>query len=232
MKIANLPRNIAIIPDGNRRWARSNSFSIFKGYEIGVKKFMDFSEWCLGYGINSIAVWAFSTENFSRSRNEVNVLFKIYNRVARDKEILRKLHENRTRLKVIGNLGMLPKHLIEGLGRLEEETSIYKERVINMLMGYGGQDDILHAARALAQQHADPSEISKESFGRYLISSSMPDIDFIIRTSGEHRLSGLMPWQTSYSELYFSRKLWPEFTRNDLRRALLDYNERQRRFGR
>ena len=206
--------------------------SIFNGYNVGVKKFIEFSEWCRSYGINSISVWAFSTENFSRDSKEVKALFNIYKRVANDKSILERLHKNGTRLRIVGNKKLLPKDLLTALQKVENETKSYKDRVINMLIGYGGKDDILHAAKALAGKVKRASQINEQLFGKYLLTNALPEIDLIIRTSGEQRLSGLMPWQTSYSELYFSKKLWPDFTKKDLHAALVDYNKRQRRFGR
>ena len=147
MKIKNIPKTVAIIPDGNRRWANSHSLSILNGYDLGVKKFIEFSEWCISYGINNIIVWAFSTENFSRSSKEVNTLFSIYKKVANDKKILSRLHKNKTSLRIIGNRSLIPKDLLEPLKKVEKETSKYKDRVINMLIAYGGKDDILHAVK-------------------------------------------------------------------------------------
>ncbi len=232
MEIKNLPRTLALIPDGNRRWAASHRLSILNGYDNGVKKFIDFSEWCLSYGINNIAVWAFSTENFARSNREVNTLFRIYRRVAKDRDILDRLHRNRTRLSMVGNMSLLPKDLLSALRNVEEETKCYKERVINMLVSYGGKDDIMHAVREIAGKARRYRDVTEDLFGRHLLTSGLPEIDFLIRTSGEQRLSGFMPWQTSYSELYFSDKLWPDFTREDLHAALSEYSARQRRFGR
>jgi undecaprenyl diphosphate synthase len=232
MAARNVPKSIALIPDGNRRWARAHAFSMFQGYSLGVKKFIEFSEWCKEYGINSIAVWAFSTENFSRDSREVKTLFSIYTRMAKDKSILKRLHKNRTRLRILGNKKMLPKDLLSALQKIERETRVYKDRVINMLLGYGGKDDILHAVRMLSKAPVEAKQINEAFFRKFLITNAMPEIDLVIRTSGEQRLSGLLPWQTSYSELYFTKKLWPDFTKKDLDAALLDYNERQRRFGR
>ncbi len=232
MKLKNLPSNVAIIPDGNRRWALSHRLSVMRGYSHGVTKFIDFSEWCLEYGINSISVWAFSTENFKRNNSEVSALFSIYKKVAKDKKIINRLHANATRLKIIGNRRLIPKDLLSLLRSIEKETMHYKERTINMLIGYGGKDDILHAVKRVMASIESARLLNEGIFSRYLLSSSMPDIDFIIRTSGEQRLSGFMPWQSTYSELYFSEKLWPDFTKQDLRKALVDYSARKRRFGR
>lgn len=226
-----VPKTLALIPDGNRRWARSHRLSILSGYDIGIKKFISFSEWCTQYGINNIAVWAFSTENFKRDSAETSTLFSLYGKVAKDRSIIERLHRNRTRFRVIGNKSLLPPDLRKSLSRLEAETSRYKERVINMLIGYGGRDDIMHAVRSAVRNVKNAAMVSESTIERYLISSAVPEIDLVIRTSGEKRLSGFMPWQTEYSELYFSKKLWPEFTKKDLQGALADYSRRQRRFG-
>jgi len=227
-----MPKTLALIPDGNRRWARSHRLSVLNGYDVGVKKFISFSEWCMQYGINNIAVWAFSTENFKRDSAETNTLFGIYKKVANDKSIIERLHKNRTRFVIVGNKKLLPPDLRQSLARLERETRKYKERVINMLIGYGGRDDIVHAVRGAVRNARSAAGISDSIIQRYLISSAVPEIDLVIRTSGEQRLSGFMPWQTEYSELYFSKKLWPDFTKSDLHGALADYSRRQRRFGR
>lgn len=228
-----LPYSLALIPDGNRRWARRNRLSFLSGYELGVRKFIDFSEWCNAYGINNISVWAFSTENAKRPKVEVNALFDIYRKTAKDRKIISRLHDNETSLRIIGNKTLLPKDLASLLGKVEEETGRYSRKVINMLIGYGGNDDILHAAKAVAAKAATSGRavVNDAVFRSCLLSSQVPDIDLVIRTSGEERLSGLMPWQTRYSELYFSKKLWPDFSRSDLSVALGEYSQRQRRFG-
>jgi undecaprenyl diphosphate synthase len=233
MRIDKAPKSLALIPDGNRRWAKHHALNFFRGYSRGVEKFIDFAEWCKDYGVDNITVWAFSTENFSRPAAEMNTLFGIYRRVATDKSIIDRLHSNKTRFNVIGNKALLPKDLASALHRVEEETGAYKERVINMLIAYGGKDDILHAAKLLVKQAVKSRlrNVSDALFRTYLFSNQVPDIDLIIRTSGEERLSGFMPWQSTYAELYFTKKLWPDFTKRDLDRALVEYANRQRRFG-
>lgn len=225
------PDTIALIPDGNRRWARTHRLSILQGYSLGVKKFIDFSEWCMDYGINSITVWALSSENVKRNSNELRALFNVYKRVANDDEILERLQKNQTRVRIISNPALIPRALSDSLHRIEVETMRYSGRIINMLLGYGGRDDILHAATQYAINNRG-SDANPEQFKQYLMSKTVPDIDLVIRTSGEQRLSGFMPWQASYAELYFSKKLWPDFARKDLEIALEDYSTRQRRFGR
>lgn len=233
MRSKKSPTALALIPDGNRRWARHHSLSFFNGYRKGVEKFLDFADWCTDYGVRNISVWAFSTENFSRPKAERDALFGIYKKMATDGEILERLHANRTKFNVIGNVALLPKDLVGALHKVEIETGAYKDRAINMLLAYGGKDDILHAAKELikATINKGMKNVSETLFRTYMISNSVPDIDLVIRTSGEERLSGFMPWQSSYSELYFSKKLWPDFTRKDLEIALAEYGRRQRRFG-
>lgn len=233
MYIESAPEVLALIPDGNRRWARGHSLSFLSGYRLGVEKFIDFADWCAGYGVKNISVWAFSTENFSRPSPERNALFDIYRKVAKDRNIISKLHSNETRFNVVGNKALLPKDLASALHGVELETGNYKDKVINMLIAYGGKDDMLHATKMLVNDaiHKGIGKVTEAMFRAYMISSSVPDIDLVIRTSGEERLSGFMPWQSCYSELYFSKKLWPDFTKRDLEKALVSYSNRQRRFG-
>jgi tritrans,polycis-undecaprenyl-diphosphate synthase [geranylgeranyl-diphosphate specific] len=233
MRIEKVPKVLALIPDGNRRWAKSHRLNFIRGYSVGVKKFIEFSDWCREYGVRNIIVWAFSTENFSRPKIEQDALFNIYRKVAHDRKLIDKLHKNRTRFRIVGNRSLLPKDLVSALHRIEIETGAYKNRVINMLIAYGGRDDILHAAKKVVDEavRSKVGDVNEALFRACLISRDVPDIDLVIRTSGEERLSGFMPWQAVYSELHFSKKLWPDFTKLDLEGALEDYSNRQRRFG-
>jgi undecaprenyl diphosphate synthase len=233
MEIENLPKNVAIIPDGNRRWAKGHRLSFMRGYNLGVKKFIEFSEWCMSYGIHSITVWAFSTENAGRPVKEVEALLNIYRKAATDKNIIKRLHETKTRFIVIGEKALLPNDLIILLHKIENMTKNYSDRVIYMLLGYGGREDILHAANEILKEAKEKKieKVDSDTFKKYMLSKSVPDIDFVIRTSGEERLSGFMPWQSGYAELYFCKKYWPDFNRKDLKKALIEYSKRERRFG-
>ena len=234
MHIDKVPNSIALIPDGNRRWAKKNSFSLFAGYGQGIKKFIDFSNWCVEYGVKNVVVWGFSTENFNRPKAETKALFKLYTHAAADKKILAMLEKNKTRCRIIGDKSKLPKELKALLNTMEKRTAMYKDRVMTILLGYGGREDLMHAAKRYAKSVLNAGKLIKideKSFAHYLRSFAVPDIDFVIRTSNEERVSGLLPWQISYSELYFSNKLWPDFTKKDLEKALKAYSERHRRFG-
>ncbi len=232
MDAEHIPRTLAVIPDGNRRWSSKHKLSLLNGYGIGVKKLIEFDEWCNIFGIKSVTVWILSKENLSRSKEEVGILFKIYRKLANDKNLIAQLHKNQTRLQIVGDINVLPSDIVKSLRKLEAQTEGYQRRILNLLVGYGGRDDILHAAKKAAMEFMNKSTAKFEDlFQRSLISCGIADIDLIIRTSGEQRLSGFMPWQSNYSELYFSKKLWPDFTKNDLKRALSEYSRRQRRFG-
>jgi undecaprenyl diphosphate synthase len=225
---------IAVIPDGNRRWARSNLASISNAYSLGIDKFLDFSEWCYSYGIRNIVVWGLSTENTGRPKSELDALFSAYAKLLDDENTLRRLKEKDARLILVGERGLLPKNLLASFERLEKQTRSFNERKIFALFGYGGREDMMHIAGGIAKDSTKgklPKRISESSFKKYLISKDVPDIDLVIRTSGEFRLSGFMPWQAAYSELYFSKKYWPAFAKKDLDRAISDFLKRERRFG-
>lgn len=227
-----IPNAVAVIPDGNRRWAKRHSLSFLYGYQYGVQKFIDFSEWCKEFGVKNISVWALSTENINRSGAEVNALFNIYRKFAKDRNLIERLHRNETKFIVVGDRKLLPNDLSHSLAGIEGETSAYDTRTINLLIGYGGREDIITAVRkVISEKVRYGASVTEQLFRKFLESSAVPDIDFVIRTSGEERLSGFLPWQAGYAELYFSKKLWPDFEKKDFKRALNDYGMRHRRFG-
>lgn len=233
MNLDVLPKTLAVIPDGNRRWSMRHKLSLLKGYNIAVRKLVEFDEWCNTYGIKSCSVWVLSPDNLKRPKDEVKILFKTFRKMAKDKVLIAQLHKNETRLKVVGDISLVPKDIEKSFHKLETQTERYDKRALNLLIGYGGREDILHAAKRAAMEFMKKSTAQFEYlFEKSLLSYGVPNIDLIIRTSGERRLSGFIPWQSNYSELYFSKKLWPDFTKNDLKRALSDYSKRQRRFGR
>ncbi len=224
LRVKKVPSHIALIPDGNRRWSRTQGLSIMNGYKNGVEKFISFSIWAKTMGVKTLTVWALSTENIkNRSRIELSTLYSLYVKAANDPKVLAILIKNNARIKFVGNMELIPAPVKRALLGLEAKTEACKDLTINLLMGYGGKDDIVYAANERVS--------SEKEFGKRIRTSSIPEVDLIIRTSGEHRLSGLLPWQTDYSEIYFSRKFWPDFQRRDLRRAIDSYAARERRFG-
>jgi undecaprenyl diphosphate synthase len=233
-KIVNPPNHLAIIPDGNRRWSKKSRFNLFVGYKLGIKKFIDVSIWAKELGISNISVWALSTENIkNRSKKELNTLYTLYTKASKDPNILKLLKENRARIKIIGNKSILPKNLIEALMLLENKTKHYKDLTINILVGYGGKDDIMHAIKKVVRKkiRGEITRINYDIIKENLRTAILPDADLIIRTSGEMRTSGFLPWQSTYSEFYFSEKYWPNFEKEDLRKAVETFSKRNRRFG-
>jgi undecaprenyl diphosphate synthase len=220
-----VPSHIALIPDGNRRWSRGQGLSILSGYKNGVEKFIAFSIWAKAMGVRTLTVWGLSTENIkNRSKLELSTLYGLYTKAANDPKLLALLLKNNARIKFVGDFKLVPIKLRKLLVRLEAKTKACKDLTINILIAYGGRDDILYAASRSGSS-------SEKDFGKRIRTSSIPEVDLIIRTSGEHRLSGFLPWQTDYSEIYFSRKFWPDFQRRDLKRAVDSYASRERRFG-
>jgi undecaprenyl diphosphate synthase len=233
-QIPQVPAHLALIPDGNRRWSSLHRFALFRGYEAGVRKFVDFGVWAKGFGVKTLTVWALSTENMTgRSNVEISTLYSLYVKAARDPKILDILQTNNARIRVIGNLSGLPKRVKEAFSYLESKTKMYKDFTINLLVGYGGRDDLIYALRRISAEsvHHPHMKIDEQTLRSNMRTSSVPDVDLIIRTSGEMRLSGFLPWQSDYSELYFSRKYWPDFQKSDLERALRVFSQRKRRFG-
>ncbi|MEM0107135.1 MAG: polyprenyl diphosphate synthase [Candidatus Micrarchaeaceae archaeon] len=225
-----VPYHIAIIPDGNRRWAKSNQLILPRSYSIGIKKFIDVSLWAKELGVKVITVWALSLDNIKmRSKIELKMLYNLYEKTARSSKIIKILKDNKAKVKVIGHLELLPSSLKAALLNLEKATVKYNSLKINLLIGYGGKDDFLYAFKNLLKLKSE--KIYYKDIENNLLSSEVPDIDLIIRTSGELRLSGFLPWQSEYSELYFSNKYWPEFDRQELIAAIDSFSKRERRFG-
>ena len=231
------PEHVAIILDGNRRWASERSLNPLVGHQLGADKIEELLDWCLDLDVKSITLYAFSTENFRRSPQEVSEIMKI----AEEKlfEILtnERIHKNKVRVKIIGRPNLLPKKLQELIARVEESTKDYYEHFLNVALAYGGRAEIVDAARKIAQEVEGgglaPKEIDEQLFERYLYTAHMPkqDPDLIIRTSGEERLSGFLLWQCAYSELCFLDVHWPDFRRIDFLRTVRTYQRRKRRFG-
>jgi tritrans,polycis-undecaprenyl-diphosphate synthase [geranylgeranyl-diphosphate specific] len=237
VKNGNKPEHIAIILDGNRRWASSQSFSPWIGHHIGARKVEDLLEWCLDLKVKSITLYAFSTENFQRASDEVAQIMQIVEEKLREILTDERIHRNKVRVKVIGRMGLLPKSLQELIRETEEATRDYDQHFLNIALAYGGRAEIVDATRKIAQKiekgKLKPDAIDEEVFESHLYTAHLPkqDPDLIIRTSGEERLSGFLLWQSAYSELLFLDVYWPDFRRIDLLRAVRTYQRRKRRFG-
>ena len=231
------PEHVAIILDGNRRWASERSLNPLIGHYYGAEKIEDLLKWCLDSDVKSVTLYAFSTENFQRPPEEVEQIMKIAEEKLR--EILKdeSIHKRKVRVKAIGRLGLLPKKLQEMIKQVEESTKDYDERFLNVALAYGGRAEIVDATRKIAQKVESgdlaPDEINEQLFEGHLYTAHMSkqDPDLIIRTSGEERLSGFLLWQCAYSELCFLDVNWPDFRRIDFLRAVRTYQRRKRRFG-
>lgn len=225
LKIDENLRHIAFIMDGNGRWARARGMERTEGHKAGVKVFERIAYDCFELGLDAVTFYAFSTENWKRPPEEVKTIMSLLS-LYLDKNG-RDLVKKKIRLRVIGDKSGLDENLRVKIEKLEKKTEQF-DRVLNVAINYGGRDEILHACKRLADSG---EEITPESFSRALYTEGGIDPDMIIRTAGEKRLSNFLLWQASYSELYFTDTLWPDFTRDDLNAAINDFYSRRRRYG-
>jgi tritrans,polycis-undecaprenyl-diphosphate synthase [geranylgeranyl-diphosphate specific] len=228
------PSHIAIIPDGNRRWAKQHGKSLVEGYLAGIDRASNALEWSRDLNVKELTFWGLSTENLSRDKNEIKVLMHLFELKFREVVKRNEFHENGIRFRAFGNTSVLSEGIQKYISSLEESTRDYSDYFVNLLLGYGGRQEILAACNsALADYQAGKiKKVDEKTFSSYLYTANLADPDLIIRTSGEQRLSGFLPWQSAYSEFYFSKYLWPDFTKQEMGNAIEDYGERKRRFGR
>lgn len=227
----NLPQHLALIMDGNGRWAAQRGLTRTEGHEAGVKTAQKVYRHCRDLGIRHLTLYAFSKENWQRPQEEVSFLFGLVTRYFTQKE-LRELMERDIRLQVLGELKDLPATTRTVLENYVEKTAGNSSMVLNLALNYSGRDEIVRAVRLLVQEGLRPEEITEETLAGRLYTAGQPDPDFIVRTSGEYRLSNYLLYQAAYSELYFTNTLWPDFDEAELDKALAEYALRQRRFGR
>ncbi|AWR87450.1 isoprenyl transferase [Meiothermus taiwanensis] len=235
-----IPRHLGLILDGNRRFARELGLEDHQGHEFGVQKAYEVLEWCLELKIPTVTIWVFSTDNFNRSQTEVETLMQLFVQEAKRMAHDPRIHANEVRVRVIGRHDRFPPKVLEALEELEKATEHHNGMLLNIAMGYGGREEIVDAVKSLlleaAQTGKSPEELAAEldmkHISERLYTAGVPDPDFIIRTSGEIRLSGFLLWQAAYSEYYFFDAFWPAFRKVDFLRAVRDYQKRERRFGR
>jgi len=220
------PSHIAIIPDGNRRWAKKHRIGILEAYDKGIDNIANVLRWCRKYGIRQLTMWGFSTENFMRDRKEVSGLFELFSKKLSE-AMKHDYKKYKVRVRFLGCISSLPRDVQEKMRKAEKDTEKFGRHTLNLLLAYGGRQEILDAVnKALAR---GMRRVNEKSFSSLLYLSEQPDL--VIRTSGEVRTSGFLPWQSAYSELHFSRKLWPDFRESDFRAALADYAKRKRKYG-
>lgn len=221
------PNHVAIIMDGNRRWAKKNKISKNLGHYEGAKNLRKIVEECLKINLKFLTVYAFSTENWSRSEEEVNDLMSLLNKFLSDESKL--FNEKKIKLNILGDISRFPSDIQDKVTSLSNETKDNNFLTLNIALNYSSRDEIINAVNRIINDKNQ--SISKEVFIKYLYTADIPDPDLIIRTSGEYRLSNFLLWQAAYSELYFTKKLWPEFDVKELSNALIEYSRRERRFG-
>ncbi len=230
---ANLPRHVAIIMDGNGRWAKNRGLPRIKGHQVGAESVREILRACRGRGIEYLTLYAFSSENWVRPKPEVTGLMALLRKFLRDQSD--ELHANEVKLRVIGHMQDLPSAVQKELNRVIGETAHYTKGTLTLALSYGGRTELTDAVKAIARKVKDgrlnPSSITEKTIAQHLYAPDIPDPDFMIRTSGEMRISNFLLWQLSYAELYVTPVLWPDFRAPQLDEALAEYQRRHRRFG-
>jgi undecaprenyl diphosphate synthase len=228
-----LPKHVAVIMDGNGRWAKRKGMPRIMGHKAGVDALKDLLRCCKDWGIQELTAYAFSTENWKRPQEEVDFLMTLFQRVLRQE--LREMVKENVQIRFVGNLQALPPVLQAEISRSMAETEDNRSIRFTVATNYGGRQEILQACQAIAEQVKQgvlqPHEIDEEIFERHLYTAGISDPDLLIRTSGEMRLSNFLLWQMAYGEIYITDTLWPDFDRAEFHRALCAYQQRERRFG-
>jgi len=223
-------QHVAVIMDGNRRWAREKKLPTFVGHQKGYQQIEKIVERAKDHGIQYITFWAFSTENWKRDKVEVSYLMKLF-RYALKGDLMKKMIKKGGKINVLGDLIAFPEDIRKGIAKVVEESKGNMGIQINIALNYGGREEILQAVQQIVSNKVDKTDITEELFSQYLHTRNQPDPDLIIRTGGSFRLSGYLPWQSVYSELYFTDTYWPDFDEKAFDKALEEYGGRERRFG-
>jgi len=229
----NIPRHVAIIMDGNGRWASQRGLPRTAGHNEGIKRVKEIVRAATEFGVEVITFFAFSTENWMRPKREISMLMRSLNYFL-DREV-KELNKHNVRLKIIGREGPIPETLIKKLRESELKTQDNKGITMVLALNYGSRQEIVDAAKKFSHDVLRRSlaieDLDEEKFSKYLYASDLPDPDLLIRTSGEMRISNFLLWQLSYAELYFLKKYWPDFKKEDFYKAIEEYQKRERRFG-
>jgi undecaprenyl diphosphate synthase len=228
-ELERVPRHVAIIMDGNGRWAKARGLPRLAGHRAGTENLRPILEASVDFGIEYLTIWAFSTENWRRPEMEVQGLLRILRRMIRRE--LAELHKQGVRLQHLGRLDRLPTGLQKQVQDAIELTKDNERIVLNVAFDYGGRAEIVQAVQRIVADGIPPEEVHEELLSRYMYTAGQPDPDLIIRTSGELRTSGFMMWQSAYSEYYITPTFWPDFDREELHKALVEYGHRERRYG-
>jgi undecaprenyl diphosphate synthase len=229
----NLPKHLAIIMDGNGRWAKQKGLLRTLGHESGTKSVKVTVETCAKMGIENLTLYAFSTENWNRPKFEVDTLMKLL--VSSLKKELKTLQENNIRLNSIGNLSKMPSSILKELNEVIEKTKNNTRMTLTLALSYGSREELLNVVKNISDKVKNNiisiDTIDESIINQHLYTHNLPDVDLLIRTSGEHRISNFLLWQIAYAELFFTDVLWPDFTEEHLYEAIISYQKRERRFG-
>lgn len=227
-----LPQHVGFIMDGNGRWAKKRGLPRPFGHKEGAKNFKKIVRYCKDIGLQNISFYAFSTENWQRPDDEIHTIMDLFREYIVD---VRNFLSENTRMIFLGDKSAFDEDLQEKMIKLEADTAHYTEMTLMMAVNYGGRDELAHAARILAQKAVNgeirPEDITEQSVAGELYTKGIPDVDLLIRPSGEYRLSNYLIWQCAYAEYYFTNVLWPDFSPDDLNKALIEFDKRNRRFG-
>ncbi len=221
--------HIALIMDGNRRWAKAEGLPTLEGHRRGYEKVKDVADWCIARGVKVMTIFAFSTENWQRTETEVGFLMDLVEQMFR--KDLKTLHERGIRLKVLGGRDRLRPSILEALDEAQRSTQDNDILTLAVCFNYGGRQEIVDACKQIVRENIPIDQIDEQTISSRLYWSDMPAPDLIIRTSGEERISGFLLWECAYSEFYWTKTHWPAFSEEDLDRALDEYSARQRRYG-
>lgn len=223
-----LPKHIAFICDGNRRWAKSRGLPTLLGHKEGVEAIKRVVRRSSEIGLENLTFFCFSTENFDRSKEEVDYLFNLFREI---EKMAKSLIKYGYRFHHSGDKSLLPKDMVDIIKKVEEETKDGKTGVVNIALAYGGRNDIVNATKKIIKEGVKPEDITEELFKKYLTTGETPDVDLLVRTSGERRISGFMLYNMAYAELYFVQKHWPAFEGSDVDDCIAEFQSRHRRFG-
>jgi len=226
-----IPYHVAIITDGNRRWARKRGLSPLQGHMEGYKNFQRILRYCQKRGVKVLTAFGFSSENWKRSKEEVHYLMKLLENGLSNEKDIAEIHKAGVRMKIIGQKEKLPKSLQKVIKKVENLTKNNKKFSVNLAVSYGGKWDILQAVQKIMKKKIPAEKITEDLISKYISTADLPEPDLIIRAGGERRLSNFLLWQTAYSELYFTKKLWPELSEKELDKVFNDFANRNRRFG-
>lgn len=228
--LTRVPTHVAIIMDGNGRWAKAHGLPRVAGHRAGTENIRRILEACVDFGVKILTIYAFSTENWSRPPEEVESLMRLFGEVI-DRETKR-LKAQGVQIRHIGSLDRIPEHLKNKMLAAIEQTKDNDRLILNVAFNYGGRAEIVHAIRRMIADGLAPEQVTEEVVGSYLYTAGLPDPDLIIRTAGEMRLSNFLIWQSAYAEYYSTPVYWPDFDREELYKALVAYSQRERRYGR